>query len=155
MAASSNSYTSDADALRAAHQFLWDGDEKDSYENKLAKSYDSQLDHQYAVGDFSRYRDGEVGLRWRTQSERFDGKGQFSCGNLSCSRDEDLTSFEVPFAFSERGERKQALVKLRLCPKCSKRLKKSREKASGSSGRSSRREEKKKKHSKRSRHERQ
>ncbi|RKO85948.1 hypothetical protein BDK51DRAFT_34445, partial [Blyttiomyces helicus] len=44
------------------------------------------------------------------------------CGNLSCSVDIDLRSWEVNFAYFEAGEKKNALVKLRLCPECSFKL---------------------------------
>jgi hypothetical protein len=42
------------------------------------------------------------------------GKGQFSCGSLQCSQAAGLESFEVNFVYVEAGERKQALVKLRV-----------------------------------------
>jgi protein FRA10AC1 len=33
-----------------------------------------------------------------------------------------LRSFELPFAYVEGGERKEALVKVRLCPRCEGKL---------------------------------
>ena len=33
-----------------------------------------------------------------------------------------LRSFELPFVYEEAGERKEALVKVRLCPKCEAKL---------------------------------
>jgi protein FRA10AC1 len=61
-------------------------------------------------------------LRWRTEKEVISGKGQFECGNKKCTAREGLRSYEVNFAYSEAGESKQALVKLRVCPKCSYKL---------------------------------
>jgi len=70
----------------------------------------------------------QVGLRWRTEKEVIDGKGQFVCGNKSCSSDQSLASYEVNFGYSEHGERKNALVKIRLCPDCAYRLNYKKEK---------------------------
>lgn len=50
------------------------------------------------------------------------GKGHFVCGNKDCSHMDDLHSFEVNFAYVEHGEKKNALVKLRLCPSCAFKL---------------------------------
>lgn len=69
-----------------------------------------------------RYKENRIGLRWRTEKEVISGKGQFECGNKKCTAREGLRSFEVNFAYSEAGESKQALVKLRVCPKCSYKL---------------------------------
>ena len=62
------------------------------------------------------------GLRWRTEQEVVTGKGQFSCGAKRCEEFNDLQSFEVDFNYREVGEKKQALVKLRVCPECGRRL---------------------------------
>lgn len=40
----------------------------------------SKLFREYAVADLSRYKEGKVGLRWRTQQEVVNGAGQFECG---------------------------------------------------------------------------
>ncbi|VDH88916.1 protein FRA10AC1 [Mytilus galloprovincialis] len=48
--------------------------------------------------------------------------GQFSCGNKKCKETEGLRSWEVNFGYMEHGEKKNALVKLRLCPDCSYKL---------------------------------
>lgn len=40
----------------------------------------SELFREYAIADLSRYREGKVGLRWRTQCEVVSGRGQFVCG---------------------------------------------------------------------------
>ena len=61
-------------------------------------------------------------MRWRIEKEVVDGKGQFICGEKKCDIKEGLKSWEVNFAYVEHGERKNALVKLRLCPDCSYKL---------------------------------
>ena len=136
-AQASKPYRSDMDVVRSAHRFLWDpskskaserfdgqqwgAQEEDgpvlSWEQRLAKRYYAQLFREYALADMSRYREGAIGLRWRTERETFDGKGQFICGNKGCNVDEGLASFELNFAYVEHGEQKQALVKLRTCPR--------------------------------------
>lgn len=40
----------------------------------------SKLFKEYAIADLTRYKEGRVGLRWRTQREVVSGRGQFSCG---------------------------------------------------------------------------
>lgn len=117
----------DHDVLKDHHRFLWDDrapDDKDtnSWENRLAKSYYDKLFKEYALSDLSKYKENKVALRWRTEKEVVDGKGQFVCGNKICPTTEGLESWEVNFAYMEQGERKNALVKLRLCSKCSKKL---------------------------------
>lgn len=61
-------------------------------------------------------------MRWRTEPEVVAGKGQFICGSKQCPDKDDLRSWEVNFNYLEHGEKKNALVKLRLCPACSKKL---------------------------------
>lgn len=70
-------------------------------------------------------------MRWRTEKEVMDGKGevafsysvstrfnhsfflgQFICGDKRCNESRDLTSWEVNFAYMEDGQKKNALVKL-------------------------------------------
>jgi len=53
-------------------------------------------------------------MRWRSEKEVIAGKGQFSCGARSCSETRGLATFEVPFGYQEAGEKKQALVKVRM-----------------------------------------
>ncbi|KAL4419431.1 hypothetical protein ABPG77_006358 [Micractinium sp. CCAP 211/92] len=108
----------DYDILRENFRFIRadEDDAADSWEVRLAKRYYSKLFKEYAIADLTRYKKGRVGLRWRTQREVVSGHGQFSCGATGCEERRGLASFEVPFAYQEAGERKQALVKLRLCP---------------------------------------
>ena len=118
--------STDIDAVRSAARFLWDegsgGTAGLSWEQRLAKKYHERLFREYALADVSRYKEGAVGLRWRTEAEVFDGKGQFVCGNKQCMEDDGLASFELNFAWVEHGEPKQALVKLRVCPSCAEKL---------------------------------
>ena len=168
--------SSDMDAVRAAHRFIWDDDAKRSrqtrwgeaadgsggaaalgWEERLAKRYYDQLFREYALADMTRYKEGAIGLRWRTEQEVFDGKGQFVCGNKRCSADQGLQSFELHFAYVEHGEQRQALVKLRVCPGCSemlhyRQLKEARREARREKKRAARREEKKKRSGKKHRH---
>ena len=52
------------------------------------------------------------------QNEVFSGDGQFRCGNKACRSAQDLSSYEMNFVYTEHDEKKEALVKLRLCPEC-------------------------------------
>uniref|UniRef100_A0A061QZX0 Protein FRA10AC1 n=1 Tax=Tetraselmis sp. GSL018 TaxID=582737 RepID=A0A061QZX0_9CHLO len=115
---------SDWDVVRENHKFLWedDFDVGNSWEAKLAKKYYDKLFKEYCLANLTRYKEGKIGLRWRTEKEVLAGKGQFSCGNKHCSGQQGLASFEVNFGYKEGGERKQALVKLRVCPDCAAKL---------------------------------
>lgn len=113
----------DYSVLREQHKFLWDtSDEVDSWEKKLARTYYDRLFKEYAIADLSRYKENKIALRWRIEKEVIEGRGQFACGNKHCQERENLESWEVNFAYVEQGERKNALVKLRLCPACSLKL---------------------------------
>ena len=114
-----NDYT----VLREEHKFLWESsDSVDSWEKKLAKTYYDRLFKEYAIADLSRYKENKIALRWRIEKEVVAGKGQFACGNKHCLGREELQSWEVNFVYLEQGEKKNALVKLRLCPECSAKL---------------------------------
>ncbi|KAM3591971.1 uncharacterized protein V6R79_010522 [Siganus canaliculatus] len=114
----------DLDVLRENHRFLWrDEDEEDmTWEKELAKKYYDKLFKEYCIADLSRYKENKFGFRWRTENEVVSGKGQFQCGNKRCEKQEGLKSWEVNFAYVEHGEKKNALVKLRICPECSFKL---------------------------------
>ncbi|XP_061563787.1 protein FRA10AC1 [Cololabis saira] len=114
----------DVDVLRENHRFLWrDEDEEDmTWEKDLAKKYYDKLFKEYCIADLSRYKENKFGFRWRTENEVVSGKGQFQCGNKRCENGEGLKSWEVNFAYVEHGEKRNALVKLRLCPECSFKL---------------------------------
>lgn len=124
----------DLDVIREHHRFLWsddddsDGDDLDnddgdsSWEKRLAKRYYDKLYKEYCITDLSRYKENKVALRWRMEKEVISGKGQFVCGEKKCSEKEGLRSWEVNFGYVEHGEKKNALVKVRLCPDCSYKL---------------------------------
>ncbi|XP_007478851.1 protein FRA10AC1 isoform X1 [Monodelphis domestica] len=114
----------DLDVIRENHRFLWnEEDEMDmTWEKKLAKKYYDKLFKEYCIADLSRYKDNQFGFRWRVEREVISGKGQFFCGNKRCDEKEGLKSWEVNFGYIEHGEKRNALVKLRLCQECSFRL---------------------------------
>ena len=123
----------DIDVIRENHRFLWDEDS--SVDNKaatasmtwgeqLARKYWQKLFKEYCICDLSRYKENKVAMRWRTEKEVVAGKGQFSCGERKCKEDDPsaLRTWEVDFGYVEAGEKKNALVKVRLCPDCSYKL---------------------------------
>ncbi|KAJ7564708.1 hypothetical protein O6H91_02G029400 [Diphasiastrum complanatum] len=114
----------DQDTLRETYRFIRseEDDLERSWEQRLAKRYHDKLFKEYCIADMSRHKENKVGLRWRSEKEVTSGKGQFICGNKSCSEEEDLHSYEVNFNYKEAGELKQALVKLRVCPRCAHKL---------------------------------
>lgn len=109
----------DYDVLKEQYRFVRteDDDITDSWEVRMARRYYAKLFKEYAIADLSRYKESKVGLRWRTEQEVVVGKGQFACGAKGCDERRALASYEVNFAYKEAGEHKQALVKLRLCPR--------------------------------------
>lgn len=110
----------DIDVIKENHKFLWDGtDTPDTWEQELAKKYFDKLFKEYCICDLSRYKENKVGMRWRIEKEVLDGKGQFSCGEKRCEEVEDLRTWEMNFSYIEQEEKKNALVKLRLCRECS------------------------------------
>nr|XP_022288373.1 protein FRA10AC1 homolog [Crassostrea virginica] len=112
----------DIDVIKEHHKFLWDDEEADTWEKRLAKKYYDKLFKEYCITDLSRYKENKVAMRWRIEKEVVEGKGHFSCGNRKCNERDGLRSWEVNFAYVEEGEKKNALVKLRLCSDCSYKL---------------------------------
>merc|ERR1711976_184134 len=130
-------YRTDLDVVRDNHRFIWDSDEeedendgktsKQKWEERVSKHYWDRLNKEYCIGDLSRYKDKMYAFRWRTEKEVVDGTGQFTCGNKHCKKFvkkglDELSSFEVMFNYKERGEKKSALVKIRVCEKCERKL---------------------------------
>ena len=116
-----NDYT----VLQQNHKFLWDSNETEkpkTWEEQLAKRYYDKLFKEYCIADLSKYESKKIALRWRIEKEVKSGKGQFICGNKACPDNELLSSWEVNFAYLEGGEKKNALVKIRLCPDCAIKL---------------------------------
>ncbi|RDX57083.1 hypothetical protein OH76DRAFT_1331136, partial [Lentinus brumalis] len=129
--------TTEFDILKSSHKFLReDAEEEDSklsWDERLAKKYYSSLYREYAVCDLKHYKSGNFALRWRTETEVLSGAGETTCGNTRCPLHNEfpgdgddvrpaLTTLELPFAYEEHGEKKFALVKVVLCPKCCKKL---------------------------------
>lgn len=113
----------DHDVIRENHRFLWDESETtDTWEKCLAKNYYDRLFKEYCLTDLSHFKENKIAMRWRTEKEVIDGKGQFICGSIHCHEKGGLKSWEVNFGYVEQGKKKNALVKLRLCPDCSNRL---------------------------------
>ncbi|KAJ3111458.1 hypothetical protein HDU96_005691 [Phlyctochytrium bullatum] len=117
----------EAEILKENHRFLRDDEDEDeevSWEQRLAKKYYDQLFKEYCLANMERYKEGKIALRWRTQKEVVEGKGQFTCGNINCSSPSNakLKAWEVNFGYKEDGEVKNALVKLRLCDPCAYKL---------------------------------
>ncbi|KAF3531796.1 hypothetical protein DY000_02039201 [Brassica cretica] len=101
----------DHDTLREGYRFIRseEDDLNPSWEQRLVKRYYDKLFKEYCIADMSRYKTGQMGLRWRTEKEVMSGKGQFMCGSKQCHEIEGLASYEAS------GEHKQALVKLVTC----------------------------------------
>ncbi|XP_017891553.1 protein FRA10AC1 [Ceratina calcarata] len=115
----------DYDVIKENHRFLWDqdNDEPETWGARLAKKYYDKLFKEYCIADLTYYKENKIALRWRTEKEVIVGKGQFECGNKRCKeKEEGLKSWEVNFGYVEHGDKKNALVKLRLCPECSVKL---------------------------------
>lgn len=132
----------DWDVLKERHRFLREEEEKDGssskieYEDEVAKRYYNHLFKEYAIADMKHYKSGNVALRWRSEDDVVDGIGQFTCANTRCehhkalqSSSVHLTSYEVNFAYQERSVEpgdalvdKNALVKIVLCHRCSRKL---------------------------------
>lgn len=112
--------------LRDNHRFIWSEEELNSSEltwgQRVAKKYYEKLFKEYCIIDLSRFVENKFGMRWRTEPELVLGKGQFICGEKHCPVKAELTSWEVLFSYCEMGEKKSALIKVRLCPDCSYKL---------------------------------
>ena len=142
----------DLDVLRENYRFLPTPDDYDdsTSEKRMAKKYFDKLYKEYCVGYLNGYREGKVGMRWRTKQEVLRGKGQFICGHSPCDKTDKLRSYEVKFSYREAGERKLALVKLRVCPECAYKLnyKRSRRISEAAAPRDKKKKRKKKKKAK-------
>jgi len=114
----------DLDVIKQEHRFVWNEEDnpESTWEKRVAKKYYDKLFKEYCISDLSRYKENKVALRWRTEKEVIEGKGQFICGDKRCAESEGLRSWEVNFVYMEHGEKKNTLIKLRLCPDCSYKL---------------------------------
>ncbi|CAI5440883.1 unnamed protein product [Caenorhabditis angaria] len=116
----------DLDVLKDNHKFIWDEEDlansEKSWETRMAKRYYDKLFKEYCIVDLSLYKNNKIAMRWRTEKEVKDGKGQFICGARKCEIQKHLKSWEVNFAYVENGVKKNTLVKVRLCEGCSEKL---------------------------------
>lgn len=120
-------FQNDLAVLKQKFQFIRDDDAdaeqgETDWQVRMSVRYYQQLFREYALADLSRYKEGKIGLRWRTEMEVVAGKGQFSCGNKRCEERAGLRSYELLFAYMEHGERKRCLVKVRACSVCAEKL---------------------------------
>ncbi|KAI8876052.1 hypothetical protein K501DRAFT_327226 [Backusella circina FSU 941] len=117
-------YKTEKDIIRENHKFIRSNtdDTNSSWEQRVAKKYYDTLFKEYAICELKYYKEGKIALRWRTEKEVVAGKGQFMCGSTRCDASADLKSWEVNFGYVEDGEKKNELVKVRLCVACSDRL---------------------------------
>jgi protein FRA10AC1 len=99
-----------------------DQNEESTWEQRVAKKYYDKLFKEYAICELKFYKQGKIALRWRTEKEVMVGKGQFMCASTQCDSNKGLKSWEVNFSYVEDGEKKNELVKVRLCPECSEKL---------------------------------
>ena len=146
--------TTDLDELKKHHRFLREDDDDDDKKEeeetgtrrgrgeeeeakmslllnegeRVAKKYEGKLFKEYAIPDLSRWDTQGVGLRWRTEKEVARGKGVDICGEKRCSERKNLSTFELNFRYKEggRGEVKNALVKVVVCPACEEKMNRSR-----------------------------
>lgn len=113
---------SDLEALKEAHQFVWEEDDEPDSSNwkyRLAKQYYNELYKEFALADLRLYpTEKKIGLRWRTKGEVIVGKGTECCGSVECNSVNDLSTLEVPFEYEEKGKSKIELVKVKLCTQC-------------------------------------
>ncbi|WVO13065.1 hypothetical protein L204_100675 [Cryptococcus depauperatus] len=154
-------FRSDWDVVRENHRFIREDEEPEtvSWEERLARAYESKLFKEFALIDLKHYKSKKLALRWRTAPEVVNGLGEDTCGSLRCRYHQpvvppspkhrlvsfprssqhyhsesdsegdwlaqkmpSLQSFELPFVYMEAGERKEALVKVKLCRKCTGKL---------------------------------
>ncbi|KAG2062473.1 hypothetical protein BDR04DRAFT_1040325, partial [Suillus decipiens] len=117
------------DILKASHKFLRDGADDEastSWNDQLAQKYYDSLYREFAICDLKHYKSGNFSLRWRTETEVLSGTGETTCANARCpehsASSTPLTTLELPFSYEEHGQRKEALVKVVLCPKCVRKI---------------------------------
>ncbi|CAK70974.1 unnamed protein product (macronuclear) [Paramecium tetraurelia] len=121
---------SDMEVLKQYHQFVRDDEEdidpklstNDDYGRMIARKYYDKLYKEYAIIDLSQYKTGKIGMRWRTEPEVLSGKGETICGNKVCTKDKELSTWELNFQYKENQEVKNTLVKVKCCNSCSQQL---------------------------------
>jgi len=118
----------DYDVLRENYKLERSSDEESAdetdatWEQKVSRKYYNKLYKEFGIIDLSRYKTGKFGIRWRHRQEVSVGKGEATCGATSCNGNQELKTFEVPFQYKEHDERKKTLIKIRLCPDCTRKM---------------------------------
>ncbi|KAK4514387.1 uncharacterized protein ATC70_001980 [Mucor velutinosus] len=117
-------YKTEKDIIQENHKFVRSDidDDELTWGQRVAKKYYDKLFKEYAICELKYYKEGKIALRWRTEKEVIVGKGQFICASTRCDETKKLQSWEVNFGYMEDGEKKNELVKVRLCPECSDKL---------------------------------
>ena len=115
---------SDIQVIQENWKFVRSEENEDqlSWEKRMTKKYYDKLFKEYCICDLSKYKEGKIAMRWRTEKEVLSGKGQFICANKTCSVEEGLRAWEAVFSYEEDGEKKSALIKVKLCEDCSGRI---------------------------------
>lgn len=112
---------SDVEALKEVYEFLPEDDSRgnrgsNDWRVRMAKKYDDKLFKDFVILEFSQNK--TLGMRWRTEEEVVNGKGEFICSNKLCSTGHSLSTLELPFGYNEKGIAKFALVKAVVCSEC-------------------------------------
>ncbi|CAD2109744.1 conserved protein, unknown function [Plasmodium vinckei] len=111
-------YLTDYDILKKKYKFIHDvSNEK----NSLLQNYYSSICNKYVICDLSKYKEGKIGLRWRTEEEIVKGKGHIICSSKKCDNT-DLNTYEFLFQYVEEGIEKKTNVKVRACMDCAYKL---------------------------------
>ena len=71
--------------------------------------------------NLQRFEKGQVGCRWRTEQEVFEGKGERTCGAVGCQRG-TKNVYEMNFSYLEAEVKKNALVRVSVCAECAFKL---------------------------------
>lgn len=74
--------SADQAELERHYQFVPTAKNDNKWQDRMVRNYHEHLYKEYVLADLTR--PGQVGLRWRTESEVRCGKGHTSCGNKHC-----------------------------------------------------------------------
>ncbi|KAL9646903.1 hypothetical protein ABK040_013763 [Willaertia magna] len=99
-----NFQESDVDILQKNYRFIRNSDDDDSNDeeeekkevvDELTKNYEEKLYKEYVLADLSKYKEGQIGLRWRTEKEVLNEKGTKICGNINCNDSKNLECMQL------------------------------------------------------------
>ena len=95
--------------FRQEHEFVRDDDADAEnarrWETRMARRYYDALHKEYAICDLSRWREGAVGLRWRTAAEVTSGKGERICAARRLRLRTACGASSCPSSTSSRAKR--------------------------------------------------